>query len=215
MEFHVHYGIPIHEISSFQPTDREHPSFCAHQLLPSGQLDQGRELLLRCLRSLLRTRSPTYLLELLAYQRAGDLPRASEHVARALAAHPRNPAALQEPGRLLRPGGRQPAGSLLPAPLQRVPSPGPADRARLRLRLYGAARHRAGPGAIPGGAEDEGTRGAARPGQEWAARDGGPRTQGQGGREERRSSIRLGTVALSREIAAGDSRNYILKKLGV
>ena len=37
MEFHVHYGIPIHEISGFQPTDREHPSFCANQLLASGQ----------------------------------------------------------------------------------------------------------------------------------------------------------------------------------
>jgi hypothetical protein len=63
-------------------------------------------------------------------------------------------------------------------------------------------RHRVGPEAFPGGAGEGGTRGTARPGEELAARDCGPRTQGQGGREERRSSIRLGTVALSREAAA-------------
>jgi len=46
----------------------------------------------------------------------------------------------QEPGRHPRQGRRQPAGSLLSAPLLGDRSPGPADRVRPRLRLYGAGR---------------------------------------------------------------------------
>jgi len=42
------------------------------------------------------------------------------------------------------------------------------DRGWPRLRPL-TRRHRAGPESFPGGAGDGGTRGAARPGQEWAA----------------------------------------------
>ena len=98
---------------------------------------------------------------------------------RTLAANPRNVVALKNLGHP-RQGRRrrQPAGSLLSAPLLRDRSPGPADRVRPRLCLYGAGRHGAGPEAFPGGAGDGGTRGAARSGQEWALEDCGPRAQG-------------------------------------
>ena len=73
----------------------------------------------------------------LAYQRAGDLPRARKCATRALGRRSQESrASLSESGRHPRPGGRQPAGSLLPAPLQRVRSPGPADRVPHRLRRF-------------------------------------------------------------------------------
>jgi len=56
---------------------------------------------------------------------------------------------------------------------------------------------------FPGGAGDGGTRGLALPGQEWAARDCGPRTQGQRGAGKYAGLLSgWGTVALSREVAA-------------
>jgi len=144
----------------------------------------------------------------IGYERAGDLPRAWERATRALAADPMSPVALQEPGRQPLPGGRQPARSPLPAPLQRVRSPGPVDHLRPRLRrltsdIGPAQKH------FPGGLGDGGTRGTARSGQKWAARDGGPRAQGQGAGEGRWSSIRLGHAALSPEVAAEYPRDYI------
>ena len=99
----------------------------------------------------------------LGYQRAGDLPRAKER------------------------------GSLrdlyYQATVIRDPSPGPADRVRPRLRLYGAGRHGTGTEAFPSGPGDGGTLGAARPSQERALEDCVLRTQGQGAEEGRRSSI--------------------------
>ncbi len=109
--------------------------------------------------------------------------------------------ALHEPGRRPRPGGRQPAGSMLPAPFQRVQSPGPADRVPPRLcRLtsdIGPA-----PEAFPAVLEmeaPEDLRCLARNGLREMAACG---LKARGAEEERGSSSRLGTAALSREVAA-------------
>jgi hypothetical protein len=58
----------------------------------------------------------------------------------------------QEPGRHPGKRGRQPAGTLLPAPVLPGRSAGPVDSVRPGLRLYGAGRYRAGPEALPDGA---------------------------------------------------------------
>jgi tetratricopeptide (TPR) repeat protein len=65
-----------------------------------GQLDQGRELLHRCL-LLAPGHSHACVALALGYQRAGDLPRAREYTMQALAADPRNPVALKNLGAIL------------------------------------------------------------------------------------------------------------------
>ena len=72
----------------------------AHQLLASGQLDKGRELLHRCLQ-LAPGHSHACVALALGYQRAGDLLRAKEYTMQALAADPRNPVALKNLGAIL------------------------------------------------------------------------------------------------------------------
>jgi len=65
-----------------------------------GQLNQGRELLHRCLQ-LAPGHSHACVALALGYQRAGDLPRAKEYTMQALAADPRNPVALKNLGAIL------------------------------------------------------------------------------------------------------------------
>jgi tetratricopeptide (TPR) repeat protein len=65
-----------------------------------GQLDQGRELLHRCL-ELAHGHSHACTALALGYQRAGDLLRAKEYTMQALAADPGNPVALKNLGAIL------------------------------------------------------------------------------------------------------------------
>ena len=81
-----------------------------------GQLDKGRELLHRCLQ-LAPGHSHACVALALGYQRAGDLLRAREYTMQALGSRSRQSRGPQEPGRHPRQGGRQPAGSLLSAPV--------------------------------------------------------------------------------------------------
>ena len=67
----------------------------AHQLLASGQLDKGRELLHRCLQ-FPPGHSHSCVALALGYQRAGDLLRAREYTMQALAADPRDPVAQND-----------------------------------------------------------------------------------------------------------------------
>ena len=80
---------------------------------------------------------------------------------------------------------------------------------RPRLRLYGAGRHLTGSEAFPDGAGDGGTRGAARPGQEGALEDCGPRVQGQGA-EDRCGLLSTGChAAVPQQVAAGDPGDHL------
>jgi Flp pilus assembly protein TadD len=72
----------------------------ARQLLASGQLDRGTELLLRCLQ-LAPQHSHACLALGIAYLKLGDLPRAKEYSTQALAADPGNPVALKNLGAIL------------------------------------------------------------------------------------------------------------------
>ena len=70
------------------------------QLLASGQLGKGRELLNRCLQ-LAPGHSHACVALALGYQKAGDLLRAKEYTMQALAADPGNPVALKNLGAIL------------------------------------------------------------------------------------------------------------------
>ena len=65
-----------------------------------GQLDQGRELLHRCL-ELAPGHSHACVALALGYQRAGDLSRAKKYTMQAVATDPRNPVALKNLGAIL------------------------------------------------------------------------------------------------------------------
>jgi Tfp pilus assembly protein PilF len=100
-----------------------------HCYVDLDQLDQGRELLHRCLK-LMPGHSHACMALAFGYQRAGDLLRAKEYTMQALAADPRNPVALKNLGAILGKEGDSLRALSYQATVIRDRSPGPADCVR-------------------------------------------------------------------------------------